>query len=227
MNTEIEKLIDLAIADGQITEKERLVIIKKATEFGADSDEVEMILDGKLHQQQAAKPKEKEKVGNINTCPSCQAPVESFQIKCSFCSLEFRNISAVKISQIISEKIADIENSTFEIHEKKEKKKSFIENIPIPNTKEDVFELLSVACSKGAHVNIDDPTYSAWRSKAKEVLIKIKLIYGSDPSVSEIISKYESQIKRATLLNYLIWSLMIVVAVILFSLIYYKMLFNG
>lgn len=45
MNSEIEKLINLAIADGQITEKERSVILKKATQLGIDADEVEIILD--------------------------------------------------------------------------------------------------------------------------------------------------------------------------------------
>ena len=41
MNPEIEKLIDLIIIDGQITEKERNVILKKAAELGVDSDELE------------------------------------------------------------------------------------------------------------------------------------------------------------------------------------------
>ena len=45
MNPEIEKLIDLAIADGEITDKERSVILKKAEKLGEDPDEVEMILD--------------------------------------------------------------------------------------------------------------------------------------------------------------------------------------
>ena len=57
-NPEIKKLIDLAIADGQVTEKERNVILKKATEFGIDTDEVEMVLEGKLHQLQANEKKQ-------------------------------------------------------------------------------------------------------------------------------------------------------------------------
>lgn len=48
MHPEIEKLIDLALADGQITEKERNVILKKAAELDVDADEVEMVLDGKI-----------------------------------------------------------------------------------------------------------------------------------------------------------------------------------
>ena len=80
MNAEIEKLIDLALADGQITEKERNVILKKAAELGVDADEVEMTLDGKLHQLEASKPKDKEKVGSINTCPACGATEKAMEL---------------------------------------------------------------------------------------------------------------------------------------------------
>ena len=48
MNSEIEKLIELALADGQITDKERKVIINKAISLGIDQDEVEMIIEGRL-----------------------------------------------------------------------------------------------------------------------------------------------------------------------------------
>jgi hypothetical protein len=41
MHPEIEKLIDLIIIDGQITEKVRNVILKKAAELSVDSDELE------------------------------------------------------------------------------------------------------------------------------------------------------------------------------------------
>ena len=49
MHAELEKLIEMVIADGQITEKERAVVIKKAIELGVDPDEAEIYLDGKLH----------------------------------------------------------------------------------------------------------------------------------------------------------------------------------
>ena len=48
MNPEIEKLIEFALADGVITDKEREVIRKKAEKLGEDPDEAEMILDAKL-----------------------------------------------------------------------------------------------------------------------------------------------------------------------------------
>lgn len=58
---DLDKLIDAVVADGVITEKERVVIVKKATAAGYDADEVEILLDGRLHEKQAAqKPVEKQ-----------------------------------------------------------------------------------------------------------------------------------------------------------------------
>ena len=48
MNPEIEKLIEMAIADGQVTDKEREIILRKAEKSGIDVDEMEMYLEGRL-----------------------------------------------------------------------------------------------------------------------------------------------------------------------------------
>lgn len=45
---DLEKLIDLAVADGVITEQERRVLYRKVEETGADFDEFEMVLEAKL-----------------------------------------------------------------------------------------------------------------------------------------------------------------------------------
>lgn len=50
----LDELIKAVIADGTITEKERGVILKKATAAGYDADEVEILLDGKLAEKQNA-----------------------------------------------------------------------------------------------------------------------------------------------------------------------------
>jgi hypothetical protein len=47
MHPEIEKLIEMALADGQVTDKEREIILRKADKLGLDVDEVEMYLEGK------------------------------------------------------------------------------------------------------------------------------------------------------------------------------------
>lgn len=50
----LDELILAVIADGIITDKERSVILKKATAAGYDADEVEILLDGKLAEKQNA-----------------------------------------------------------------------------------------------------------------------------------------------------------------------------
>ena len=46
MHPEIDKLIEMALADGQVTEKKREIILRKAEKLGLDLDEVEMYLEG-------------------------------------------------------------------------------------------------------------------------------------------------------------------------------------
>jgi hypothetical protein len=50
----LDKLIGAVVVDGVITDKERAVILKKATAAGYDADEVEILLDGKLAEKQSA-----------------------------------------------------------------------------------------------------------------------------------------------------------------------------
>jgi len=66
MNPEIEKLIEYAIADGLINNKEREIIRKKAEKLNEDPDEAEMILDAKLamRENQTTKASSPEKKSN-------------------------------------------------------------------------------------------------------------------------------------------------------------------
>ena len=48
-DSQLEKLIDLALMDGVLTDKERQILIKKATQLGIDPDEFEMVLDARLY----------------------------------------------------------------------------------------------------------------------------------------------------------------------------------
>jgi hypothetical protein len=48
----LEKLIELALVDGVLTDKERQVLMKNAEAEGIDIDEFEMILDARLHERQ-------------------------------------------------------------------------------------------------------------------------------------------------------------------------------
>ena len=206
MHPEIEKLIDLAITDGQITEKERNVILKKAAAFGVDADEVEMVLDGKLHQMEANKPKLKEKVGNINTCPACGAIVKAFQIKCEDCGHEFRQTqSSINIKEL-QQKITKANSKD---------RPGIIQSFPIPTNKEDIIEFLTLSIPnstpmsdaekmgyvnpwKGASVELSyrEAEIASWENKSNIVLKKAKILFSGDLTMTQILNNYELQLKQ-------------------------------
>jgi hypothetical protein len=215
MNSEIENLIDMALADGEVTEKERAIILRKAESLGIDKDEVEMILDGKLHQLEASKPKQKEKVGNVKTCPACGASVKSFQLKCEDCDHEFSSTKAnSNVLKLLGEieKINNREISTPQIlkgalgeqakksgmdMEKNKLKSELIENFPVPNTREDILEFLAYSLSKGkdnSYMSFFGETHStsgAWRKKAEEIIIKSKILFKADTNLYNQLLEYE------------------------------------
>jgi hypothetical protein len=215
MNPEIEKFIDLAIADGQITEKERNVILKKAVELGIDADEVEMVLDGRLHQLEANKPKQKEKVGNIKTCPACGASINSFELDCPKCNQEFTNISANKITLSFENEVKKrrkeyIENglkigesnTLLEIHFEQKELPLIIKNFPVPNSKEDLLEILSFMSSKViSSTDYENEEINAYQAKALEIITKLHFIPNIDPIILDRIKEIELKMKNVKAKN--------------------------
>jgi len=198
MHPEIEKLIDLALADGQITEKERNVILKKAAELGVDADEVEMTLDGRLHQMQANQTKPaKEKAGNLNTCPSCGSIVNSFRTKCSDCGHEFRNAQTNNSIKDLMIELKKIRKINFEDEEEEyfNARAEVVRNFAIPTTKEDLIEFAtkSIAEFKEKEVEYDELN-SAWASKAEEAISKLTVFSNNDSSLVSVIALLEKKL---------------------------------
>jgi hypothetical protein len=124
MNPEIENLINMALADGEVTEKERGIILRKAESLGLDVDEVEMILDGRIALMKKdttasmpaieipiAKPN---KQGELIKCPSCGASVDSFTTQCIACNHVFR---AVEANSNVKKLFNDFQNIDNEVRE--------------------------------------------------------------------------------------------------------------
>jgi hypothetical protein len=115
-NEQIENLINLALADGEFTEKEKQILFKKAEAAGIDLDEFEMVLEAKLFEKQksekpvTAAPKS-DKLGDVRKCPACGSIAETFATKCSDCGTEFRNIEASQSILKFFEKLDDIEST--------------------------------------------------------------------------------------------------------------------
>jgi hypothetical protein len=219
MHPEIEKLIDFAIADEQITEKERNVILKKATELGDDLDEVEMILEGKFHQVAANKPKDKVKVGNISICPACGATVKAMIITCSACGHEFSNTNSNKsISKLLNELNNLKKESEEEDWDFERRKADLINHTPIPINREDLIEFLSTCCSQAdvdfmARGSGNIP--SAWANKGNEALLKAKIAFNDDPTTKILLNDFEKKLNNASRKSKMIWVLFLFVFAIL------------
>ena len=169
MNPEIENLINMALADGEITEKEREIIIRKAVSLGMDQDEIAMILDGKIalmKKQSTNMPSTKppsQKEGKIIKCPSCGATVPPYVDKCNDCGVEFRFDSLNKLTGNLTH---DSSNNIKEIS-----------NYIIPINREALIEFLSFALGNAENKGLGFEIRSAWYSKFTEAYNKASFTF--------------------------------------------------
>jgi len=188
MNPEIENLIEMSLADGVVTEKERAIIIRKAEALGEDKDEIEMILDGKIalmekeqNKIQQTTSSNSNKVGKIKKCPSCGAPVSSFANKCSDCDHEFRYEALENLT-------SNVRGSVNKVSE--------ISHTPIPINKEAIIEFLAFSISNVNNGGLSYEERCAWGAKLDEAYNKAHSIFSEDEFES-IENQYEDAIEEA------------------------------
>lgn len=191
-NEQLEQLIDAALADGELTEKEKQVLFKKAQLLGIDLDEFEMVLDSRLVKlEKAEKEKAAEsapksnKYGDVRKCPVCGAIIQAYQVKCPECGYEFSNVDANMSSQKLAEEIKKAQNEA--------DKKQAIILFPIPNTKSDLLEFLTSLQPKMRDVT--DPLSSAYFKKYQECITKAKVSFSNDSVIRPFIDSFETERK--------------------------------
>ena len=210
---ELEEVIEAALADGTITDKERAVLHKRAAAEGVDPDELDVVIDGRL-----AKTKKQEdwlkptppstlmsnKVGNVMKCPNCGAPYQPGTVKCAECGHVFQNMqvvySSVKMTDGINqimEKWADkIESATKEgvkeenvsrlSWEKDDEVSEYIKNFPIPSSKDDLLEFITTMAGR-RHSGSNEEEYNA---KLKEAINKARTFFPDDPQLEPLIKRF-------------------------------------
>lgn len=236
-NEQLEKLIEMALMDGELTEKEKQVLFKKAEAMGVDLDEFEMVLEAKLYEKQqsmqqstqtTAAPKS-DKFGDVKKCPACGAMVQSFQTKCPECDHEFSGIEANTSINKLFQMLNDAENERKESggvsvgkaiggmfakaygigntgDKVDNKKMQIIKNFPIPTTKNDILEFLSLAVPNakktGNLFNKEEPEIKAhntfvpvWKSKCEQIIMKAKFSMKDDKNSLAEIMEYAKELK--------------------------------
>jgi hypothetical protein len=237
MNEQLEKLIDFALADGILTDKEKEVLYRKANEFGVDQDEFEMVLEAKLFEKQKSMKEESlktkeaapksDKFGDVKKCPACGSMVQSFQIKCIDCGHEFSNIESNASINKLFEMLNDAENERKDEgmsvgkaiggifanayglgggDKVNSKKKTIISNFPIPTTKNDIIEFLSLAVPKaktvGNFLTKQQPEnkghndfVNVWKTKCEQIIMKARFSMKEDKKTLDEINNYAKELK--------------------------------
>lgn len=231
-DAKLEQLIDMALADGELTEKEKQVLFKRAEAMGIDLDEFEMVLDARLYkqgqqqqppaQQPATSAPKSDKYGDVKKCPACGAMIESFTARCPECGHEFTNIAANSSIQKLFEMLNQVEAESkddakgllgglgqaygqmFARGGGKDvrKKISIIQNFPIPTTKDDILEFLSLgvplAMKPKGLMKWDEEAIRmshTWKSKCEQVIMKAKFSMREDKKTLELIAEYAKELK--------------------------------
>lgn len=170
---------------------------------------------------------------NTRVCPSCGAVLGSLDVACRACGAEVSNRNAPMSVNVFASELARIEAERPEVrntgglfqisdaeHEQRygskylDRKISFIQSFPIPNTTEEIVEFILLAMS-----NIDikygnkvydrhqwgkagGPYYSevklasTWIGKLEQAYNKAKLLFPNDPMFPRIKEMYENKMRE-------------------------------
>jgi len=235
----LEKLIELALIDGTLNEKEKQILIRNARELGIDEDEFEMVLEARLFQKQKEIPtqfkSENSEPRNVSNdpkpntnqkCTSCGGVLEILNASCPYCGFDLSSAEVAASSQRLYAELMRVEeeernrtNDTssnflsnflsgrYSVNEEEfikqkifSRKTGVISTFPIPNTKLDIVEFLSLAVGEGGKkitffMQDEEKSYiRAWRSKAEQVIIKARFILREDKKMLEEIEFYAKQL---------------------------------
>jgi hypothetical protein len=225
--TYIDNLIDMACASGEITDEIRDIIIRKASaQLEIDLDEAEIIVKGKISLKN--KPKDSapnttlpsNKEGVIIKCPACGEPTKSMTSECHACGHEFRSVVNRSTILILNQQLSEIEVYEWENNQFNGKNGQpkldhmvrdsiaakqcpIIDNFPIPNSKEEIFEFLSMALPIGLKsfswseqfTNAAEKQLSkSYKAKAQQSIIKGRMILKNDKEAMEQLNYYSQQL---------------------------------
>ena len=167
---ELEEIIEAALADGVLTDKERAVLHKRAQAEGVDPDELDVVIDGRLAKMKKqedwlrpAPPKEatNQKYGNVLKCPSCGAQVVGGSAVCPECGYTFSNVAANSSVEKLQNKLDEFNRrqesrddnrsllaghlmKVYGIDRTTKYKMDVISTFPVPNTRSDLLDFLTM-----------------------------------------------------------------------------------
>jgi ribosomal protein L32 len=183
MNTELENLVDIAIIDGYITDKEKEVLLRKAVAMGFDVDELEMILEGKLYELN------KTSMPSVNKCLSCGEIISGLSKVCPSCKY-VQNTETFMESGTLQESFARLEADI-----------SFLKIVRKPDTLNVANSIFKIIFTGGLYIlykklvkrehlfdsyaEINEKTITETDAQAESMRRK----YGADPKIAAAINE--------------------------------------
>lgn len=188
----------------------RLVEIKKKE---ARENQQYLLEMEKAKAAQTSAPKS-DKYGDVRKCPACGAIVPSMAAVCPECGQEFTNIKANSTANMLMLKIDEIQaqssvaqrglnakdaktaqRETWAIESQVTSRTvQAIKNFPIPNTREDLIEFMTLCLSNSrADRQYVDEIAEAWREKFEQLITKARITIPNDPIAEDLIKKYKSK----------------------------------
>ena len=166
----LEQLIDAALADGVLTEKEKQILFKKAQAMGVDLDEFEMVLDARLVKLQKAEEEKtassapkSNKFGDVKKCPACGALVQSYQGICPECGYAFEGVDANSAVKELSSLLQKASSQSEMV--------KIVDNFPIPMEKAAIMSFVTWLHPQSLDIN--NPLAQAYHKKYIECINKI------------------------------------------------------
>lgn len=223
---EFEEIIESALADGVLTDKKRAVLHKRAEAEGVDVDELDIVLDGRLAKMkktsQPPTPPTNEKLGNVVKCPSCGAQVVGGSAVCPECGYAFSNVAANSSAEKLFSKLEgynqrqeirndnsvakDFLSRAFGEEKKNHKyKMDIISTFPVPNTRADLLEFLSMiqpmakstGPSSGENLqHEEDLSYAYWQLYSN-CINKARISFARDAAFQPYFSHYDEQVNKS------------------------------
>lgn len=233
---ELEEIIEAALADGVLTDKERAVLHKRAHAEGVDSDELDVVIDGRLAKMKKsedwlrpAPPQQlmNEKLGNVVKCPSCGSQVVGGSAVCPECGYTFSNVKANSSVERLLEKLDDFNRrqeartdnlsitgniANVFMHNTCKDKMDIISTFPVPNTRADLLEFLTLvqsrANSTGPRIGHnmsreEDLSYAYWLLYSN-CINKAKISFAKDNDFTPYFEHYNQELSKTKgLMGYL------------------------
>ena len=126
--------------------------------------------------------------GELHKCPNCGELLNSFVSCCPFCGYELRDTASVSAIIDFASKIETIESEEYRIR--------LIKSFTIPNTKEDIIEVMILTATNACSDNASDEITNAWLVKLEQCYQKANFLLSNDSDFHKIQSIYANTHKQ-------------------------------